>query len=246
MKKKLILIFTLFLTTQIAFAAVMTSSNYSIQSDSLNFGGGLSSSTNYTQESTFGEIATGRSESSNYQIRAGYQQMQEVYLSIGSVSDVSLSPSINSTGGGAATGQTSATVTTDSVAGYELYIKASSSPALNSGANFFNDYTPAGANPDFGFSVGAGTSEFGFTPEGTDVAQEYLDNGSSCNTGSTDTTNACWREFSTTNELISRRTSENHPSGTETVIKFRAESGASNTQAVGTYTATTSVTAIAL
>ncbi|HEY4490275.1 MAG TPA: hypothetical protein VJC12_03445 [Candidatus Paceibacterota bacterium] len=228
------------------FSAVMSSSNYSIQSDSVNFGGGLSSSTNYVQESTFGEIATGRIESSNYQIRAGYQQMQEVYLAIGAVSDVSLSPSINSTGGGTANGSASVTVTTDSIPGYELYIKASSSPALNSGVNFFSDYTPALSDPDFTFSVPASTSEFGFSPEGSDVADEYKDDGTSCNTGASQTSNACWRGLSTTNELISRSTSGNHPSGTETVIKFRAESGVSNTQAVGTYIATTTVTAVAL
>ncbi len=244
--KKNIIAIIFFFLTQPLFAAVMTSTSYSIQSDSINFGGGFSSSTNYAQESTFGEIATGESESTNYDIKAGYQQMQSVYLAIATVSDVTLSPSIDGTTGGTANGSASVTVTTDNVAGYELYLKASSSPALVSGANSFADYTPAGINPDFTFSVGAATSEFAFTPEGNDISQEYKDNGSSCNTGALDTTNSCWNALSTTNELISSKSSGNHPSGTLTTIKFRAESGTSNTQAAGSYTATTTVTAIAL
>lgn len=243
--KKLLSILFLFLFFHATYAAVMTSSNYTIESDSVNFGGGLSTSTNYSQESTFGEIATGPSQSSNYQIRAGYQQMKSVYLSI-STSPVALSPSIPSISGGTANGSTIVTVTTDNPAGYELYIKASSSPALKSGVNSFADYTPAGANPDFTFSVAVSASEFAFTPEGTDIAQEYKDNGSSCNIGALDTTDACWNALSTTNELVAQKTSGNHPSGTGTTLKFRAESGTSNTQATGTYTATTTVTAVAL
>lgn len=245
--KKIILSFiaTLFLSP-LAYAAVMNSTSYSIQSDSINFGGGKSGSTNYSQESTFGEIATGLSNSTNYQIKAGYQQMQEVYLSIATVADVTLSPSINSTGGGTANGSTVVTVTTDDPAGYELYIKASSTPALKSGSNSFADYVPAGANPDLTFTVGAATSAFGFSPEGSDIVQKYKDNGSTCNAGSSDTTNACWNALSTVNELIAKKTTGNHPSGTATTLKFRAQSGVSNVQPVGTYTATTTVTAIAL
>lgn len=228
------------------YAAVMTSTNYSIQSDSVNFGGGLSTSTNYSQESTFGEIATGPSSSANFSIKAGYQQMHVVYLAIAAVSDVTLTPSINGTIGGTANGSTVVTATTDNPAGYELYIKASSSPALVSGANSFADYTPAGAAPDFSFSVPVSSAEFAFSPEGTDIVQEYKDNGASCNTGALDTANACWNPIGTANELISRATAPNHPSGTATTLKFRAESGTSNSQPAGVYTATSTVTLIAL
>jgi hypothetical protein len=245
MKKILLSFLATLFVYQFAIGAVMTSTNYSIQSDSINFGGGLSTSTNYKSESTYGEIATGPSSSANYQIKAGYQQMLAVFISI-STSPVALTPSISSTGGGTANGSTVVTVTTDDPAGYELYIKASSTPALKSGINSFADYTPAGINPDFTFLVAVSASEFGFTPEGTDIAQKYKDNGSSCNAGSSDTTNACWNALSTSNDLIASKSSGNHPNGTATTLKFRAESGTSNTQAVGTYTATTTVTAIAL
>jgi hypothetical protein len=244
--KKFVIVIAFFFATQPLFAAVMNSTNYSIQSDSVNFGGGQSSSASYKQESTFGEVATGISGSTNFKIKAGYQQMQEVYLAIGSVADVTLSPSIDGNAGGTANGNTAVTVTTDNPTGYELYIKASSSPALVSGANSFADYTPAGANPDFTFSVPINTAEFAFTPEGTDISQKYHDNGAVCNAGAGDVANSCWNALSTTNDLIARRTSGNNPSGITTTIKFRAESGTANIQPAGTYTATTTVTAVAL
>ena len=58
-----------------AVAAVMESTNYKLQADSVNIGGGRSSSTNYTLEDTAGEVGTGTSSSTNYQNNAGYQQM---------------------------------------------------------------------------------------------------------------------------------------------------------------------------
>ena len=244
--KKIAIVIAILGFAQPLFAVVMSSTNYSIQADSANFGGGLSNSTNYTQESTFGGIATGPSGSTNYNIKAGYQQMNVVYIAIATVANVTLSPSIDGTVGGTANGSTTVTVTTDSSAGYQLYIKASSSPALVSGANSFADYTPAGANPDFTFSIAASASEFAFSPEGSHITSEYKDNGTSCNTGVLDTNDSCWSPLTTTNELIASSASGNHPAGTATVVEFRASSGASNTQVAGAYTATTTVTATAL
>lgn len=228
-------------------AAVMNSGSYSIESDSINFGGGNSASTGYRQESTFGEIATGPSGSATFNLTAGYQQMDDVYISIAAVSDVTLTPSINGSVGGTANGSTSVLVTTNNSAGYELYIKASSSPALVSGSNSFADYTQAGVNPDFLFSVPASTSEFAMSPEGTDIVQKYRDDGVSlCGVGILDTPSTCWAPLGVAQELISASSSGNHPGGTATTIRFRAESGTSNLQPAGTYTATTTVTAIAL
>ena len=231
---------------ELALAAVMSSSNYEIQSDSINFGGAPASSASYESEDTLGEIATGPSASASYNLKAGYQQMQVTYLAMTAATDVSLSPSIDGSAGGAATGDTSVTVTTDNLTGYELSLKASSSPALISGANSFADYTKTGANPDFTFSIAAADSEFGFTPEGTDISDTYKDDGISCNTGALDTADSCWDNLSTTAKVIARRTSGNHPSGVVTTIKFQAESGASHSQAAGTYVATTTLTLTAL
>lgn len=233
------------LIAQPIFAAVMGSTSYKLQSDSINFAGGFSTSTSYSQESTAGEIASGDSASATYRLHAGYQQMVPVYLSI-SVSPVNLTPVIPSAGGGAATGDTAITVTTDAAAGYSLFITASSSPALVSGINSFADYVPAGANPDFSFSVLAGNSTFGFTAEGTDISSSFHDNGSVCNAGVSDAVDKCWTGLTTSSQLIAGKSTGNHPSGSVTTLKFRAESGSSNFQPAGTYTATTTVTAVAL
>lgn len=228
----------------VAYAYVASSTNYRIQEDSVNVGGGLSTSTNYRIESTVGEDASGTSSSATYRIKAGYQQMQEVYLAITAPGNITLAPAIP-VSGGVANGQASWTVITDNAAGYSMTIRASSSPALVSGANNFADYTPAGANPDFTFSVPATAAEFGFTPEGTDIVQRFRDNGVACNAGSGDVGSACWAPLSTTAETIVSRTSGNHPSGTLTTIRFRAESGTSMSQPAGTYSATTTLTVFA-
>jgi len=229
-----------------ASAQVMTSPSYQIQSDSVNFGGGLSSSTNYVMEDTYGEIATGESTSTTYALKAGYQQMQEVFLSMTAASNVNLTPDIPGLTGGSATGSTYVIVTTDSPSGYELSIKAENDPAMQSGGNSFADYVPAGALPDFAFSITAADSEFGYTPEGADIPQYFQDNVGVCNALGGDTPDACWEGLGTTDRAISRSTSANHPYGATTTIKFQAESGGSHFQDPGTYTATTTLTLLAL
>jgi len=230
----------------LVFSQAMQSSSYKIQFDSVNTGGAFASSTNYSLEDTVGEAGTGESTSASYSLKAGFQQMNETFLSITAAGDVTMTPALGGVSGGTSNGSTQSTVTTDSAAGYQLSIVASSSPALVSGANTIADYTPAGANPDFTFSVLSTASEFAFTPEGTDITQEYKDDGASCNTGSSDATDKCWNSLATSNEVIASATAANHPSGTQTTIKFRVEIGSARTQPEGTYTATTTLTAVAL
>ncbi len=230
-------------------AEVMSSQNYSIEADSVNFGGGQSNSSSYRLEDTAGEVATGDSSSATYNLKAGYQQMTTTYIAMTSASDVSMSPALGGITGGTSNGSAATTVTTDSPAGYGLYIKASSSPAMqgNTQGDTIANYVPAGAVPDFTFSVDAGNAEFGFSPEGADVADEYLNNGSNiCSAGSTETVDSCWNAVTTSNELIAERTSGNHPSGTATTIKFRLTIGSGANKTEDDYTATTTLTAIAL
>jgi len=233
--------------TNIGFAQVMTSSNYQIQSDSVNFGGGYSSSTNYQLESTGGEVGTGESSSGSYLVRAGFQQMQDSYIALSASGNVSLSSSIPGVSGGVATGSATITVTTDSLAGYELTIEAESSPAMQSGANTISDYSPAGSDPDFTFTIGVSDAYFGFSPEGADIVQRFLDNGLICNqSGGSDTADACWDGLSTSAATIASGAGSNHPLGTDTVIEFQVGVGGSVIQPTGTYVATTTITAISL
>lgn len=226
--------------TNMAWAEVASSTNYRLQADSLNFGGGLSNSTNYSLESTLGELATGNITSTNYGLLAGYQQMVSSFIAITAPSDVTLS---GIAGTGASSGSVVWTVTTDNSAGYTLSVKAGSSPALAVSGDSFSDYAPSGANPDYNWSVGASASAFGFSPEGTDIASRYLDNGSSCGTGASNATDQCWDGFSTTNRTIAQSSTSNNPSGVVTTVKLKAEIGNSKTQPVGSYAATLTVTA---
>jgi len=231
----------------VADAQVMESTNFQLQSDSVNFGGGLSSSTNFVQESTFGEVATGRSTSSSFNLNAGYQQMQEVFLSFSGAEDVQLTPDIAGVSGGVSNGSTTVTVITDSPAGYELTIQAENTPAMQTGiGDVVDDYVPDGAVPDYTFDVAANESMLGFTPEGVDTAPRFLNSGTTCGQGQDEDPLACWDGLSTSDVQIARSGSANHPAGATTSIRFRVEVGSSVVQPVGDYTATTTLTAIPL
>ena len=155
---------------QVGSAQVMESNNYKMQSDSLNTGGGLSNSETFKMEDTVGEIATGNSTSTSFNLRAGYQQMQEVYISISAIPDVVLSPNLGGVSGGTSTGSTTFVVTTDSPAGYTATIEASSNPALQSGSNSIADYVPVGGVPDFTFITDPSEVHLAYSPEGIDMA----------------------------------------------------------------------------
>lgn len=229
----------------LGLAQVATSSNYQLQSDSINFGGGLSTSTNYQQESTFGELGTGQGSSTNYMLRAGYQQMQEVYLSLTPPSDVTMSPDLQGITGGTSNGSTTVTVTTDSPAGYSLTIAAANNPAMQSGSNSIANYNQ-GADADYSFLVTSGLASFGFSPSSVDVVQEFRDNTSLCGVGSSDTLLACWAGMTTAAIPISQGSGSNHPSGATTTIYFKVGVGSGAGVISGLYTATSTLTALPL
>lgn len=227
-------------------AQTMSSGTYKIQSDSVNVGGVRSTSNTYLIQDTTGETGTGDSASATYKVKAGYQSMQVIYLAVTANSDITLSPTIGGITGGTSNGSTNFTVTTDNPAGYTVTIKASTTPALQSSLDTIADYTATASSPDFAFSIPSTASRFGFTVEGTDIASSFKDNGSACNTGSSDTADKCWAGLSTSAQTILNRTSANHPSGTASTLKFRVQSGSSHVQTSGTYVATTTITLLPL
>ena len=244
----IILIFCFLISACGSLAYEMGSDSYRIQESSINVGGHSQTSTSYRMRDTIGEFVVGTATSTSYKLKMGYQPMLETYIAISVLPEqVAMSPSIGGITGGQSNGSTTVTVTTDSPAGYTLSVKANVSPALATSSYNFADYTSTiSGTPDFAWSVPATTSEFGFTPEGSHIVQKFLDNGSNaCNTGSATTANACWYNFSTSTETIALSYFSNHPSGTETTVKFRAESGNQNLQAPGEYQATIVNTAIA-
>ena len=232
-------------SAQYSFAQVMQSGNFKIQSDSMNFGGGLSTSTNFMSESTFGEVASGKGTSSNYQLFAGYQQMQEVYIALSGATNVIMSPTISGVTGGVANGSSTVTVITDSPSGYSLSIASENSPAMQGPFGVINNYAPA-LNPDYTFVTGASDAHFGFSPEGVDIVLRFKDNGSVCNTGTLRSVNTCWDGLATSTKIIATATFPNHPLGATTTISFRVGIGNGVAQAPGVYSATTTVTALPL
>ncbi len=227
-------------------AQVRQSSSYQLQSDSVNFGGGYSSSTNYQQESTAGEIATGENSSTNYNLYAGYQQMQEVYLALSSTGNVSMTPPLSGIGGGIANGSTTFTAVTDSASGYQMTMAMENDPAMQFGAYSIDDYTPSGANPDLHFSIAANEAEFAFSPYGDDIVTRYQNNGAGCNVSGTASRTACWDSPSTTDVTIAQNTSPNHPDGATTTVYFRVGIGGAAVKVPGDYVATSTVTLLAL
>ena len=190
-------------------------------------------------------MATGPSDSTSYSLRAGYQQMQEVFISLAVSGDVVMSPDLPGLTGGTSNGSTTFTVITDSPSGYQLAVAAENSPAMQSGANSIADYS-AGANPDFSFLIGSTDAHLGFSPQGVDVVQEFLDDGGTCNTGSLNTSLACWDGLSTSDRVFASGLSANHPDGATTTLNFRVGIGSSAGVEAGLYTATTTVTALPL
>ncbi len=237
-----------FINSEAVLAYVASSSSYTLEKDSINFSGTEnSSSTSYQVSDTLGEVATGNLTGTSYNLNAGYRAMEaSSYITLTSPADITLTE-INSSDGGTSEGTAVWTVTTNNTSGYRLSIKASTDPALRSGANSFNDYTPAGAVPDYTWAIASSVAEFGFTPEGDHVVSRFLNNGAStCGVGATDTSSSCWDAFSTTDTTIAEDANNNNPTGTATTVRIRAEIGTEATVTAGDYSATLTVTAITL
>lgn len=234
----------------------MESSGYKIQSDSINIGGLRSESASYIEESTLGEIATGPSESNNFRLRAGYQQMQEVFMSISAIDDISLSPSIGGISGGTSNGGAQFIVKTDSSAGFSVSIKTDSDDGMEAdsvGGTIFHLNTATPEVPDYEFtSAPVNSSAFAYTINSSTTGQiipAFRNNGSdTCGTGSTETDDNCWISATTTPRTIISTTSRPPTSGATSTIRFRVVVSANHSPILlaDTYTATTTITAVAL
>jgi len=200
-------------------------------------------------EDTVGEAGTGYSSNTSYLLSAGYQQTEQSrYIALTVPDLASMDPSIDGLTGGRATATGTIHILTNNSAGYTLQISASTSPAMKSmnasSSGSFADYSPAGVAPDYDWSVASTGSAFGFSPSGVDVVTRYYNNGSSCNQPSgSNTFDKCWEGISTTAMIISQSAVANEASGTDTYIKFSAESGNAHIQPSGAYQASVIVIA---
>ena len=232
-----------------ASAAVMSSTNYAIQNDSINFAGGLSTSSSYTVQDTVGEVGTGFSTSANYTLSAGYQQQQmaQSYVAISFAPSVVALGSISGLTGGSSLGSSTWTVTTNDPAGYAFMVQSTSSPAMQGdhGDNIA-DYAPSGAVPDLSFSISANQSAFGFSSTGVDTVLRYRNDGLNCGAGAVKSPNNCWDGFSTSPKTVSQSAGPNEPNGATTTVTYQAQIGSARAQTSGSYSATITVTAVEL
>lgn len=121
MNKKLGLILISGFFLPVMVMAAMSSTNYFIYADSVDFGGGLSTSTNFNVQDSVGGNAVGISTSTSYEIRAGYQSWDNGSLSFSLDTD-----SINfgnlPAAGTVATAEIVATISITSDSGYTMSI----------------------------------------------------------------------------------------------------------------------------
>ncbi len=227
------------------FAYVMSSGNYKIQSDdSLTPSGGLGTSANYIFKDTMGEVSTGPSDSSSYAMRAGFQEMQETYLTVSAPADFFMTPDIPGISGGVATGTAPFTVISDNEAGFSMGINASTAHAMlldgSDPTHYFDNYTIDGV-PIYGWNV-TSAAKFGFTVSPGllgGLAPAFSDDGLACGSGSG--SGNCYAGFITTLVNIISTTSRTSNTGEQENIMLKAESN-NNVLESGTYDATITTT----
>lgn len=183
---------------------------------------------------------------------------QTVYTEIAfatPASDIVLSPNIDTSLGGVASGQTQVVVRTNDHLGYSMTITASSSLGMigvASTTHSIPSYVSAVAGvPDFTFTTPSNKAYFGYTAEASstsDLATAFKDNAGVCNAvGGIDTADSCWIGVDTTPYTVINRTSETLLSGATTTLKFRVAITANPVPALpdDSYVATTTLTATA-
>jgi hypothetical protein len=149
-------------------------------------------------------------------------------ISIDNPADVVLSPNIEETG--TANGSATWNVKTNHAAGWTLDVESNTTPAMQSGANSFADYTETVGGTPEAWSVAAADSEFGFNASGT-----YAEAGFAGNK---------YLGFDGANKIqVSHRNAPSEGAGDDTTVGFRAEVGALHNQTLGTYDATITATA---
>jgi len=244
----LVALLLLIILPAITLGQIRESTNYKIERDSLNVGGGLSESTNYGVTDSVGQSVSGGSESANYELGvAGFQQaIAATYIAITSPVDVNL-PTLSGFTGGTSTSTINWNVETNNSSGYELSILSSTNPTMQTvSGDVIANYTPAGSNPDLVWNVPSTEAAFGYSVSGANIVDFFKDDGFACNTGGGTGTDSCWLGFSTSDQIIASSNSQNAPTGATTTVELQAEIGNGIFITPGDYSASLTVTAVSL
>ncbi len=163
-------------------------------------------------------------------------------ISITSPSDVSMSQNLG-VSADSAVGTAVWNVKTNNSAGYTIAVKATSSPALESGANFVADYTPAVAATPETWSVPSGSAEFGFSAFGSHIATGVWGTDADCLAGANvPSATLKYRDFDTSDIVIGSSTATTTTTGVDSTVCFAAEQDTVYIPS-GIYTATVIATA---
>lgn len=239
------------ITTSAYFSS---SGNYRLQSDSLNMGGILSTSTNYYLEDTLGEVATGISTSTVYDMNAGYQQMQRSVISVSAASDINM-PELSLTQN-TGVGSTTWTITTDSPAGYsaDVYTIIDAACPDRDGQGAIDSLCDSATSESFAdisiskhlWSV-VNEYSFGWSAHGDDVSGFGPDNTCLNAVGvSVPSGGLLWQGFNaSTLYQIASSTQRTGPNGTDTTLCLAIEQDTVLAPS-GDYTANIVITAVSL
>ena len=152
-----------------ALVCSMTSTNYRIDTDSINVGGVKQTSGNYKSEDSIGETATGKMASKTYNASTGYQATWEYPPGLSFAVNENFAPLGTLTTAGAATNETTFSVSTNAVDGYAVSVAGSTLTSISgSHINALSD--PANSDPgteQFGINLVANsTPSVGDDPDG--------------------------------------------------------------------------------
>lgn len=161
-------VFSLLAGTRSAIAA-MSSTNYSVVKDSLNFGGDFSTSENYEATDTIGDTATGEGlTSENYELASGFQPFESAgYISF-SVKEGLSSPGSSGVGVALGTLGTGSVTTSNGTSVNSIFITAESNApgglivsVANDSAGLASVSAPSDVIPSASATLSAGTEGFG-------------------------------------------------------------------------------------
>lgn len=171
--------------------------------------------------------------------------------------DVTMTPAIQGLTGGNAFGTSTVAINTNHPSGYNMTIHFATSTAMQGeGLNSdISNYTPAvGGTPDYNFSVGANSAEFGYTVNSEttagDIDVRFKDNGSNACNGAFAGTQVgkCWYNVAdaTSPVGIINRTTPTPGTGATSTIVFQVGVTLNPIPAIetGFYTATATLTAV--
>jgi len=167
----------------------------------------------------------------------------EISLICPSTGDVALA-GISGLSGGASSVTAACGVNTNNALGYNLTIKATSTPAMmhSGGVYAIPDYTET--TPEYNWALDAvTTSTFGYAVSSTDVVTAFKNNGSACGgAGTLSDFGHCFRSLTTSPVSVATRAIAT-PSTVTTTVNFKVEVGNQSNQPTGNYTSTIVVTA---